>query len=86
MSQHNLVNTRPMKELIREHLEAGKTITNVEAQALWRCRALPKRINELKKDGMKIVSEWRKDTTGQSFTRYRLVKCWGSSLPSHSRC
>ena len=74
MNTFNLVNTRPMKELIRDHLESGKTITNVEAQALWRCRALPKRISELKKDGLKITSEWRNDSTGQSFVRYRLEK------------
>ena len=67
------VNDRPMKDLIREHLKAGKTITNVGAQALWRCRALPKRINELRKEGLLISAERRKDSTGQTYVRYRLL-------------
>ena len=72
MTRHpNLVNNQPMIDLIREHLRNGRSISNVEAQALWRCRALPKRINELSKEGMKISREWSIDSTGQRYVRYR---------------
>lgn len=66
----NLVNSKSMSKLIEDHLRSGRSITNVEAQAMWRCRALPKRINELKQRGMNIQREWRKDSTGQSYVRY----------------
>ncbi|WP_417623163.1 helix-turn-helix domain-containing protein [Parasphingorhabdus sp.] len=73
MSSHfNTINDKPMKTLLLDHLLEGKSISNVEAQALWRCRALPKRISELKSDGWPIVSERRKDSTGQSYVRYVL--------------
>ena len=67
----NMVNRKPMKELIREHLRNGRSISNVEAQAMWRCRALPKRISELERTGFKIERERCKDSTGQSYVRYR---------------
>ncbi len=73
MSNFQTINDKPMKELILEHLMAGRTISNVEAQALWRCRALPKRISELKLDGWPIESERRKDSTGQTYVRYRIA-------------
>lgn len=72
MTYFNILNHKPMRELLREHLMGGRSISNVEAQALWRCRALPKRINELRKEGLNIKSERRVDSTGQSYTRYIL--------------
>lgn len=74
MSRFNTVNDKPMRTLILDHLLTGESISNVEAQALWRCRALPKRINELKRDGWPITAERRKDSTGQSYVRYALDK------------
>lgn len=73
MSKPNpaLVNSKPMRELLRDHLSNGRSISNVEAQALWRCRALPKRISELEASGMKMERERCKDSTGQSYVRYR---------------
>lgn len=71
-TQHpNLVNKTSMRDLIRTHLKAGRSISNVEAQALWRCRALPKRISEIAKEGMTIERERCKDSTGQTYVRYR---------------
>jgi hypothetical protein len=64
------VNGRSMKDLLREHLHKGRSITNVEAQAMWRCRALPKRINELRAEDMNITSDRRTDSTGQTYVRY----------------
>lgn len=68
--QSTTVNSKSMKELLREHLWSGRSITNVEAQAMWRCRALPKRINELKAEGLNIATERRRDSTGQTYVRY----------------
>lgn len=65
------VNGKPMRVLIRDHLKRGRSISNVEAQALWRCRALPKRISELRASGMDISAEWCTDSTGQRYVRYR---------------
>jgi len=70
----HMVNNKPMGELILSHLQSGKSITNMEAQALWRCRALPKRISELRQKGHNIKREWRKDSTGQSYVHYTLIK------------
>ncbi len=72
MSNFKLVNDKPMKTLILDHLLDGRSITNVEAQALWRCRALPKRINEIANDGYPIIRERRTDSTGQSYVRYSI--------------
>lgn len=66
----NTVNDKPMRDLVREHLERGRSITNVEAQAMWRCRSLTKRISELRDEGMNIVAERRRDSTGQTYVRY----------------
>lgn len=65
------VNKAPMRKLLRDHLRSGRSISNVEAQAMWRCRALPKRISELQAEGMKIERERCVDSTGQGYVRYR---------------
>lgn len=67
------VNNKSMRDLVREHLVNEGTISNVEAQALYRCRALPKRINELRTEGMNIMSRWKKDHTEQRYVRYELI-------------
>lgn len=72
MSNFKTINDKPMKTLILDHLLEGNSISNVEAQALWRCRALPKRINEIAKDGYPILRERRSDSTGQSYVRYSI--------------
>jgi len=75
----NPINERPMGALILSRLQKGKSITNIEAQALWRCRALPKRISELREQGHDIKAEWRKDSTGQSYVRYTLISNEGEN-------
>lgn len=74
MSYFKNVNERPMRDLILDHLKGGNSITNIEAQALWRCRALPKRISELIEAGHNIKAERRFDSTGQLYVRYHLVQ------------
>lgn len=60
----------PMTQRILNHLVAVGTITNVEAQALYKCRALPRRIADIRAAGHEIVSVMRKDQTGQRYARY----------------
>lgn len=64
------VNRKTMKEMIRNHLKKVHSISGVEAQNLYRCRSLTKRISELRDDGMDIRSVWSKDLTGQRYVRY----------------
>lgn len=67
------VNKYPMKEMIRRHLTRVHSISGVEAQNLYRCRSLTKRISELRAEGMNIRPEWCKDITGQRYVRYFLI-------------
>jgi hypothetical protein len=66
------LNKKPMLDLIFDHLLNKGSITNVEAQALYRCRALPRRIADLKELGVPISSVLKKDATGQRYARYEL--------------
>lgn len=66
------VNKRPMTQLILDHLKSGRTITAVEAAALWRVRSLTKRIHEIRSMGFNVVSHPQQDSTGQRYVRYRL--------------
>lgn len=66
------LNGKSMADLVLSHLLTGKTLSGVEAAALWRCRDLPKRVSELKKKGYDILVSYKKDTTGQRYARYML--------------
>jgi hypothetical protein len=68
------VNGTPMIDLIAKHLINTGSITNVEAQAIYRCRALPRRIADLKELGFPIKSEMKKDEMDQRYVRYSLDK------------
>ena len=60
-------------ELLKEHFEHTDSISNIEAQAVYRIRALPRRISDLKLRGYVFRHEWKKDLTGQRYMRYFLV-------------
>lgn len=62
----------PMEATILKHLKAKGSITNVEAQAVYRCRALPRRIATMKARGYPITTTLMKDPTGQRYARYSL--------------
>lgn len=65
---------KPQTAAIYKHLCDVGTITNVEAQAVYKSRSLTKRISELKVLGYDIKSEWKRDHTGQRYVRYWLRK------------
>lgn len=67
------LNTLPMNALILRHLESKGSITNVEAQALYRCRSLSRRICDIKAWGFPIKSVMKTDATKQRYVRYELV-------------
>ena len=61
------------RDKILAHLKQVGSISFVEANDLYRCRSLTRRIADLREAGYDIISEWRKDTLGQRYTRYSLV-------------
>jgi hypothetical protein len=57
-------------QLLAHHLETVGSITNVEAQAMYKIRALPRRISDLESKGYVIERQRKKDLTGQRYVRY----------------
>lgn len=64
--------SKPMTKAVLDLLKAKGTLTSIEAQGVLRCRALSKRISELKELGWNISTAFKKDTTGQRYARYHL--------------
>ena len=62
----------PQTQQILNHLKTVGSISNVEAQALYRCRALPRRIADIKAAGFQINRILKTDATGQRYARYSL--------------
>ena len=62
----------PMTRTIAKHLREVGNISGVEAAALYKCRALPRRIKDLKELGWPVQTKLQKDATGQRYARYFL--------------
>lgn len=60
-------------ELLLNHLIQRGSISNVEAQAIYKMRALPRRIRDLVERGHVINRQWHTDPTGQRYVRYYLA-------------
>jgi len=67
------VPTAPMTKVILDHLRKVGNISGNEANALYKCKALPRRIADLKELGWHIKGQFKKDATGQRYVRYELV-------------
>lgn len=63
----------PQLRTLVNHLKKKGSITNVEAQAMYKMRALPRRIADLKDEGYTIDRKMSVDMTGQRYARYFLV-------------
>jgi hypothetical protein len=63
---------------ILAHLEAGNTITPLDALAKFHCFRLAARINELREAGYKIVTGERKLSTGKTIAEYRMDRREGT--------
>lgn len=63
--------TKPQTKAIFEHLIREGNLSGIEAQAMYKCRSLTKRISEIKQEtGLTVLSAWKVDATGQRYVRY----------------
>lgn len=67
----------PQCQTVLEHLRKRGSISGVEAASVYRIRALPRRIADLRALGYQIESELRTDETGQRYARYHLAPEFG---------
>lgn len=61
-------------DLILTHLKKFGSISGVEAAAVYKIRALPRRIADLRERGINISDVWKRDALGQRYKRYSLIK------------
>jgi hypothetical protein len=59
--------------LLVKHFDNQDNISNIEAQAVYKIRALPRRIADLKVRGYTFRHDWKTDLTGQRYMRYFLL-------------
>ena len=64
------VGEKPQTEMLLDHLGKKSNISDLEARAILKIRALPRRIKDLKERGHRFRHEWRVDSTGQRYVRY----------------
>ena len=64
---------KPLTAQILAHLQRAGDISGIEAAALYRCRDLPKRISELRAEGVSIIRHMKQDPTGQRYARYTMT-------------
>lgn len=63
----------PQVKTLLIHLQKHGSISQAEAGTVYKIRALPRRIADLKALGHKITSKIKKDPTGQRYARYTLI-------------
>ena len=63
---------KTQKQRVLEHLQSGRTITQLEASDYMRITDLAGRIRDLRKDGHDIVGERGNTQSSPRFTRYLL--------------
>lgn len=71
---HNSTKTQQQQQHIKEYLEAGHSITPLEALEMFGCFRLGARVFDLKKKGMAIEMTMRKDeNTGKRYAVYYIA-------------
>ena len=70
----NITTSVSQNALIREYLEAGNTITSLEALNLFGCMRLASRICDLREQGVPIATERIQVPSGKYVTRYSLAQ------------
>lgn len=63
----------PQVRTLITHFRTKDSISGIEAQAMYKMRALPRRIADLKELGYQFRREFRTDITGQRYVRYFAV-------------
>lgn len=74
MEQLKPVKRQSIEKLVREHLEAGKTITTLEAYDLFSSHRLSAVIKLLKQKGMRIRSRFIKTDGGKWVSQYEMER------------
>ena len=61
-------------DLLKKHFKVRTSISNLEAQMMYRIRALPRRIKDLEENHkMTFERATRTDPTGQRYVRYPII-------------
>jgi hypothetical protein len=60
-------------DMLRNHFSQTTSITGVEAAAIYKIRALPRRISDLEAQGWSFDRVWKTDTSGQRYKRYTVL-------------
>jgi hypothetical protein len=63
-------NLLPQDLQLQNHLQTVGTITAVEAATIYKVRCITSNISRLRKSGMTIGTQFKKDLTGQRYARY----------------
>jgi hypothetical protein len=71
--QLNNIYLSGQKHTIFEHLKIRGSISQVEAQEVYRIRRLAARISEMKSDGYPIMTVMKKDLSNQKYAKYYLT-------------
>lgn len=69
----NRVHRDRMDDVILAHLKDVGNITAMEANGLYKCRSLSRRITSIKRKGHVIRSVPNVDRTGQRYVRYHYI-------------
>ena len=64
----------PQDHKVLKHLRTKRSITRVEAEAVYRIRHLPGCIFRIRAAGHDVTSRWRSDPTGQRYVEYVLAR------------
>lgn len=70
--KHNPYTPGTQNFMILNHLYTKGSITQVEAEAVYKIRRLASRISEIKNDGFQINNLLKHDMMGQRYARYSL--------------
>ena len=65
--------SKTQEEVILGHLRKVGNISGLEAHNLYKVRSLTRRITSLRRMGVPIQPEHKRDATGQRYVRYHLV-------------
>lgn len=63
---------KSQNEMIKEHLEKGKSLTALEALAKYHCFRLSARIANLRDQGLNIKTEMIETNSGKRVAQYKL--------------
>lgn len=60
----------PQDSSLENHLRQIGSITAVEAATLYKVRSITSNIHRLRRAGLEIVTDFKRDITGQKYARY----------------